>query len=108
MATANELKEKAYCEDVYEALESIKMKIFLLREELSQTYGKDSPMLQAHDRHLVELAEYVDWKLQVLEKGTSFDWKTAKGSRKDIQSDVSVQPFDNITGPDISGGYIGG
>ena len=104
----NELKEKAYFEDVYKELEGIKMRIFILREELSRTYGKDSPMLLAHDRHLVELAEYVDWKLQVLEKGTSFDWKTAKGNKKDIQSDVSVQPPENITGTDFSGGYLGG
>lgn len=108
MATANELKEKTYFEDVYKELEGIKMRIFILREELSRTYGKDSPMLLAHDRHLVEMAEYVDWKLQVLEKGTSFDWKTAKGNKKDIQSDVSVQPPENITGPDFSGGYLGG
>ncbi len=107
MATANEVKEMAYFEKVFEELEGIKMKIYKLREELARTYGKDSPMLLAHDRHLIELAEYVDWKLQVLEKGTSFDWKTARGGRKDIQSDVSVQPPDN-TGPDFSGGYIGG
>ncbi len=108
MATANELKEKAYFEDVYRELESIKMKVALLREELSRTYDKDNPMLMTHDRHLIELVEYVDWKLQVLEKGTSFDWKTVKGNRKDIESDVSVRVADGITGPEISGGYIGG
>ncbi len=108
MATANEVKEMAYFEEVYEELEGIKMRIYKLREELARTYGKDSPMLMAHDRHLVELAEYVDWKLQVLEKGTAFDWKTAKGSQRDIQSDVSVLSPENITGPDFSGGYIGG
>ncbi len=107
MATATEVKEMAYFEDVYEELEDIKMRISHLREELARTYGKDSPVLLAHDRHLMELAEYVDWKLQVLEKGTAFNWTTAKGSRQDIQSDVSVQPPDN-TGPDFSGGYIGG
>jgi hypothetical protein len=32
MATANELKEKAYFEDVYEELEGIKMRIFILRK----------------------------------------------------------------------------
>ncbi|MDA8424076.1 MAG: hypothetical protein M0Z89_12150 [Nitrospiraceae bacterium] len=51
------------------------------------------------------MAEYIDWKLQVLEKGTSFDWKTAKGSRQDIQSNVSVRTPE---GPEISGGYLGG
>jgi hypothetical protein len=105
MATANELKEKAYFETVYKELEGIKMRLYVLREELARTYGKDSPMLLAHDRHFVEMAEYIDWKLQVLEKGTSFDWKTAKGSRQDIQSDVSVRTPE---GPEISGGYLGG
>ena len=107
MATANELKEKAYFEDVYRELEGIKMRLYVLREELARTYGIDSPMLLAHDRHLVEMAEYVDWKIQILEKGTSFDWKTAKG-RLDIQSDVSVGVTEDNTRPEISGGYLGG
>lgn len=105
MATANELKEKAYFEVVYKELEGMKMKIYVLREELARTYGIDSPMLLAHDRHLIEMAEYIDWKLQVLEKGTSFDWKAAKGSRPDIQGDVSVRAPE---GPEISSGYLGG
>ena len=108
MGTAMELKEKAYFVDVDRELEGIKMRIYLLREELARTYGKDDPMLIAQDRHLVELMEYVDWKLQVLEKGTSFDWKTSRGSGKDIQSDVSVRETEIGTGQDISGGYLGG
>jgi hypothetical protein len=105
MATVKELKEKAYFDDVYKELEGIKMRVYVLREELARTYGKDNPMLIAHDRHLVEMAEYIDWKLQVLEKGTSFDWKTAKGSKQDIQSDVSVRTPE---GSEIAGGYLGG
>jgi len=108
MATANEIKEKAYFEDVFKELEGIKMRLYVLREELARTYGKDSPMLLTHDRHLLEMAEYIDWKLQILEKGTAFDWKTASGTRKDIQSEVSVRPPDDFSGPEISGGYLGG
>jgi hypothetical protein len=108
MATANEIKEIAYFEDVYRELEGIKMRLYVLREELARTYGIDSPTLLAHDRHLVEMAEYIEWKLQILEKGTSFDWKTAKGGRLNIQSDVSVQAPEGITGPEFSGGYLGG
>jgi hypothetical protein len=108
MGTAMEMKEKAYFEDVDREFESIKRRIYLLREELARTYGKDNPILIAQDRHLVELMEYVDWKLQVLEKGTSFDWKTSRGSRMDIESDVSVRSPENVTGPEISGGYLGG
>ena len=108
MATANEIKEIGYFKDVYRELEGIKMRLYVLREELARTYGVDSPMLLAHDRHLVEMAEYIDWKLQILEKGTSFDWKTAKGGRLNIESDVSVQAPEGITGPEFSGGYLGG
>ncbi len=108
MATALELKEKVYFDEVYTALEGIKMKLFVLREELAKTYGKDSKMFLEHDRHLIDMAEYIDWKRNVLEKGTSFDWKIAKGNRPDIESDVSVRPPDNSTGPDFSGGYLGG
>jgi hypothetical protein len=108
MGTAMEQKQKSYFEDVDRELEGIKMRIYLLREELARTYGKNDPMLIAQDRHLVELVEYVDWKLQVLEKGTSFDWKTSRGIRNEIQSDVSVGETESGTGPDISGGYLGG
>ena len=108
MATANEIKEKVFFEEVYKVLEGFKMRIFLLREELARTYGKDSRMFLDHDRHLIEMAEYIDWKIQVLEKGTSFDWKTATGNKVKIESEVSVLPPDTITGSDISGGYIGG
>jgi len=108
MATTREIKEKAYFEEVYQVLEGMKMRLVVLREDLAKTYSKDSRMLLSHDRHLLEMAEYIDWKLQVLEKGTSFDWKAAKGSKSDIESDVSVRPPENIKGPDFSGGYLGG
>jgi hypothetical protein len=108
MATVKELKERVYLEEVFTVLEGMKMKIHALREELAKTYGKDNSTLLDHDRHLLEMAEYIDWKLQVLEKGTSFDWKTAKGGRPEVESEVSVQPPENKTGPDFSGGYIGG
>ena len=108
MATAREMKEKIYFEEVYKVLEGLKMKIYVLREELAKTYGQDSRELLTQDRHLIELAEYIDWKLQVLEKGSAFDWKTAKGSKPEVETDVSVQPPDNFTRPDISSGYLGG
>jgi hypothetical protein len=108
MATAIEIKEKVYFDEVYSVLEGIKMKLYVLREELAKTYGVDSKMFREHDRHLIEMAEYIDWKRNVLEKGTAFDWKTAKGNRMDIVSDVSVRPPEKTEGPDFSGGYVGG
>ena len=108
MATANELKEKVYFDEVYTVLEVIKMKLFVLREHLARTYGVDTKMFREQDRHLIEMAEYVEWKRNVLEKGTAFDWKAARGNKTEIVSDVSVRPPENSTGPDFSGGYLGG
>ena len=108
MATAKEIKEKVYFEEVYNVLDGFKMRLFLLREELAKTYGKDSTVFLAHDRHLIDMAEYIDWKIQVLEKGTSFDWNTVKGNREKIESDVSVLPPETAIGPEMSGGYLGG
>lgn len=108
MATAREIKEKVYFDELYNVLEGMKMKLNLLRAELAKTYGKESKMFLAHDRHLLEMAEYIDWKIQVLEKGTAFDWKTAKGKDQEIESDVSVFETDTRKGPDFSGGYMGG
>jgi hypothetical protein len=62
-------------------------------------------VFMAHDRQLLEMADYIGWKLMVLEKGTGFDWKVA--GEKDVESIVSVRPFET-TGPDFSGGYVGG
>jgi hypothetical protein len=45
----------------------------------------------------------IEWKLQILMKSCPFEWK---GADKDIES-VSVGRADT-TGPDFSGGYIGG
>jgi hypothetical protein len=108
MATAREIKERVYFDDVYNVLEGIKMRLYLLREELARTYGEKTKTLRDHDRHLLEMAEYIDWKIQVLEKGTSFDWKAAKGNRENVESDVSVMAPETRTGPDFSGGYVGG
>lgn len=105
MATAKEIKEKAYFDEVYNELESIKMRLSSLREDLARAYGKESSIFIAHDRHLLEMTEYIDWKRQVLEKGTPFDWKAAKGN---IESDVSVRQVESTAGPDFSGGYVGG
>jgi hypothetical protein len=108
MATAKEIKEKVYFEEVYNVLDGFKMKLYVLREELARTYGEDSRMFLDHDRHLLEMAEYIDWKIQVLEKGTSFDWKTTRGNRERIESDVSVLPPEAAAEPEISSGYFGG
>ncbi len=106
MATAKVLNEKGYLLEVYRELEGIKDRIDGLRKDLAKTYGSEGKVFMTHDRHLLEMWEYIDWKLQILEKGTGFDWKAA--GEKDVESDVSVRSPEIGTGPDFSGGYVGG
>ncbi len=106
MATANVPNEKGYLLEVYRELGEIKERINRLRKDLATTYGHEGNVFMAHDRHLLEMAEYIDWKLQILEKGTGFDWKAA--GEKDVESIVSVRSPEIGTGPDFSGGYVGG
>ena len=105
MATARVINEREYLKEVYSELEAIKIKVLALRSDLTSITGREGTMFREHDRHLLELAEYIDWKLQVLEKGTPFDWKAAGTI---VESEVSVRPPELTPGPDFSGGYIGG
>lgn len=105
MATAKKMVEKDYLKEVYTELEGIKKKIETLRDDLAAVSGCTGKLFTEHDRHLLDLVEYVDWKLQVLEKGTSFDWKAA-GEK--MESDVSVGSTEKGDRPDIGGGYFGG
>jgi hypothetical protein len=105
MATVNKMMEKDYLKEVYTELEGIKKKIETLRDDLAKASGCTGKLYMEHDRHLLDMVEYVDWKLQVLEKGTSFDWKAA-GEK--VESDVSVGSPVKGERPDIAGGYLGG
>jgi hypothetical protein len=105
MATAKVIDEKRYLLEAYRELHGMIERINALRRDLSATYGGEGVVFKAHDRHLLEMADYIGWKLMILEKGTGFDWKEA--GEKDIESIVSVSPADTL-GPDFSGGYVGG
>ena len=105
MAIAKTINEKDYLVEVFRELEAVKEKVLALRKDLAAAYGGEGKTFMEHDRHLLEMAEYIEWKLQVLEKGTPFDWKTAG---RGVESDVSVSSTEKITGPDFSGGYLGG
>jgi hypothetical protein len=95
---------KSVCDEVYAELEIMRMKILTMNDELTMTYGDDEEPLKMFKRHLSELADQIEWKLQILSHACPYDWK---GSRETVESIVSVQP-ETVEGPDFSGGYLGG
>ena len=105
MSAVKAITEMEYLKEVFSELEAVKGRVLALRRDLAEVSDGAGKNFMDHDRHLLELAEYIDWKLQVLEKGTPFDWKAAGTI---VESDVSVRSPEKGAGPDISGGYLGG
>lgn len=96
---------KAFCDDVYGELNEMRMRILVLRDELGMTYGEESEPFHTFKRHLTELSDQVEWRLEILSHACPYDWK---GSREKVESVVSVRQPELEPGPEFSGGYLGG
>ena len=96
---------RAYCDDVYTELAGMRMKILMLTDDLAEAYGDEGPVFMSFQRHLTELADQIEWKLQILSYACPFYWK---GSKENVESVVSVSQPEITTDTDISGGYLGG
>jgi hypothetical protein len=104
MATVKDMKKKEYCDEVLSELAFMIQNVHDLREHAGRMLGAGSELALMHDRHLAEIADYLDWKLQVLTTACPFEWK---GMGDGVQDVVSVRQPD-LNGPDFSGGYVGG
>jgi hypothetical protein len=105
MATAGVGKKKAYCDELLNELAYMIQNIKDLRVQGEEAYGKGSGVFREHDRHLADLEEYIDWKLQILTTACPFDWK---GLGEGVESVVSVQQPEASSDTAVSGGYLGG
>lgn len=95
----------SFCDEVYTELAGMRMKILTMTDELSTTYGEETAPFNTFKRHLGELADQIEWKLQILSHACPYEWK---GSKEKVESTVSVREPDIAQGPDFSGGYVGG
>ncbi len=106
MASVMNVKEsKEFCNEVYTQLEGIREKIIKLRNR-SSVGGPTSDIDGGKfARQLTELADILDWKLQILSHSCSYGWKGAS----DYEGDAQVDEMDRASDSDnFSGGYIGG
>ncbi len=103
MTTVKDIK-KGYCDDVYAELSSMKERLLAMRDDLARTYGAETNIFGLFERHLCELADQIDWKLQILSHACPYDWKGSAGYEENT---VSVGPAEK-TAIDFSGGYLGG
>ena len=105
MGTVIDRKKNEYCDEVLSELAYMIHNIQDMRTMLGSIYDRDSAVFRVHDRHLAELADLIDWKLQILTTACPFDWK---GLGPDVQSEVSVRQPELSVVHATSGGYLGG
>jgi hypothetical protein len=105
MGTVKNIKVNSYCDEVNEQLMRMKESIHELQDDAKKTYGVDSVRAKTYDQHLHELADMIEWKLQLLMKACPFEWA---GTDREFERVAGVGPSDEITKSEFSPGYVGG
>jgi hypothetical protein len=105
MASVLNVKEnKRFCDEVYAELTDIKKKIMKLKDRS----GAKSPGTDIDGgmfgRQLAELADQIDWKLQILSHSCTVDWKGAV----DFEETAQVNTMERFGEGEFSPGYVGG
>ncbi len=105
MASVLNVKEnKKYCDEVFTQLTNMKEMIIKLQKQSAAVSPGTDIEGGLFSRHLSELADQIDWKLQILSHSCSVDWKGAMDFEETAQVDVAVKSKDI----EFSPGYIGG
>lgn len=105
MATMKDIK-KGLCDEVYTELAGMKEKIIALQNKLARSYKVEDEIFGLYDRHLHELVDQIEWKLQILSHACPYDWKGSAEAEYE-ENTVSVGPAETFE-TDFSGGYVGG
>jgi hypothetical protein len=105
MASLMNVKEsKGFCDEVYTKLADMKKQLI----ELKGRSVAKSPGLDIEGgmfgRHLGELADQIEWKLQILAHSCPVDWK---GSA-DYEEIAEVDTMEKSRDVEFSPGYVGG
>jgi hypothetical protein len=105
MATLMNVKESmGFCDEVYTQLAEMKERIIELKNRsVAKSPGKDIEG-GMFGRHLGELADQIDRKLQILSHSCSVDWK---GSA-DYEETAQVTTIEKSGDIEFSPGYVGG
>lgn len=105
MASVLNMKEsKGFCDEVYSQLADMKEKILKLRDRSAAASSGKELAGGMFGRHLGELADQIDWKLQILAHSCPLDWK---GSA-DFAEEAQVNATEKFGDIEFSPGYVGG
>lgn len=95
MASVMNVKEsKGFCDEVYTQLTGMKEKIIELKgRSVAKSPGQDIEG-GMFGRHLGELADQIDWKLQILSHSCPVDWKGSVDYAEEAQVSTTEKSRD--------------
>jgi len=101
----NVKESKKFCDEVYTELTDIRERIIRLKDRSSAGGPITDIGGGRFVRQLTELADLIDWKLQILSHSCSYDWMGAT----DYEGGAQVNEMGRAADSDkFSGGYVGG
>ena len=97
---------KSFCNSLYKELFGMKSKLEEFASTIEHTEGKTKEALQSYTHHLREMANFIEWKLEIFSKVCPVDWSKLD---MDVESKVSVPPVETGKESEMpAGGYVGG
>ena len=105
MGSVMNVKESiGFCDEVYSRLAEMKETIIELKDRSAAESPGNDIEGGMFGRHLSELADQIDWKLQILSHSCSVDWKGSADYAETAQVNTTEKSGDI----EFSPGYVGG
>src|SRR5208337_4454033 len=92
MASAKNIGITNYCDSVYDELTDMKSRALDLVGCIEHMKGEEKELVKSHISHLRDIANLIDWKLEILTRVCPADWtKYSKGAENVVSVKVSEE-----------------
>ena len=105
MASARNISIGNYCDSIFDELSDMKSRTLDLVECIAKMQGPEKELVKSHMTHLRDIANLIEWKLEILTKVCPADWtKYSKGA----ENLVSVKVPESFDSEFAAAGDMGG
>ncbi len=105
MASARNIGITNYCDLVFDELTDMKSRALDLVGSIENMKGEEKEIVKSHITHLRDIANLIDWKLEILTRVCPADWtKYSKGA----ENVVSVKEPEGFDREFAAAGDMGG
>ena len=105
MAISKDIGTKGYCDKVFGELDGMKTRVLGLVKDIESMTGPDREHLDTHIPHLRDIANTIEWKLEILMKVCPAGFKSYFGETEtpSVSAEASPAELEKVVG-----GYAGG